>query len=248
MEFKLIGCDVLTREVCYCIARCPHAVSPVFLPKGEHNVPERLRERLQAEVDAVAAGEVAYDAVLLGYGLCGNATLGLTARTCPLVIPRAHDCTTLFLGSKAAFIEHFGDNPSQCWASVGYSERGDSILSDASTREHLAGAGSYEALAEQYGEENARYLMDALSTQHGSNEIVLLDVPETRVPEVLERIRREAEATGLQVRTLTGSIRLIEKLLSGDWPSGEFLVVPPGQRVAGVYDMDQVITAEPASD
>ena len=93
-----------------------------------------LRALLQAQIDAVAAGNVEYDAVLLGYGLCGNSTLGLEARRFPLVIPRAHDCTTLFLGSKEAFQEHFGPNPSQTWASVGWSRRARAARSTASGR------------------------------------------------------------------------------------------------------------------
>jgi len=245
MNFKLLACDVLTREVCYCVARCPHTVSPLFLPKGEHNEPDRLRSRLQNEIDAVTPEGIAYDAVLLAYGLCGNAVVGLVARDVPLVIPRAHDCTTLFLGSKAAFQEHFGDNPSQCWASVGYAERGDTLISDPSTREHLGVAQSYEDLVAQYGEENARYLMDALRIEHGSDSIYLIDVPETHIAHLVERIRQGAVGECLSVVEIAGNLRLVEGLLAGGWPEDEYLVVAPGHRVSGVYDLDDVIAAEP---
>ena len=46
-----------------------------------------------------------YDAILLGYGLCGNGTRGLkTART-PLVMMRGHDCISFLLGSGERFRE-----------------------------------------------------------------------------------------------------------------------------------------------
>lgn len=246
MYYKLLACDVLTRELAYCIARSPHTVSAVFAPKGEHNVPDRLRALLQAQIDAAADEDTTYDAVLLAYGLCGNAISGLTARKYPLVVPRAHDCTALFLGSKEAFREHFGDNPSRGWTSVGYSERGDSIISDSRTRDYLAGGQSYEELIAQYGEENALYFMEMLAPKHESDELLLLDVPETRVPAVVERIRGQAEAAGLRIRELPGSIRLIDMLVSGDWREEDFLVVPPGHKIAALYDLDRVVAAAPA--
>lgn len=245
MFYYVIACDVLTREVCWCAARTPHTLDISFTAKGEHNTPAKLRELLQSKIDAAAASPVAYDAVLLVYGLCGNATVGLTARDCPLVTPRAHDCTTLFLGSKEAFREHFGANPSQAWTSVGYAERGDAILSDGDARTFAQGGLSFAELSAQYGEENARYLIEALSAGHDSAEIPFLDVPESHVPEIVSRIRAHISAAGKTMRTLPGHIRLIEKLLSGDWPDADFLVVPPGARIEGVYDHEQVMRAVP---
>lgn len=244
MIFKLLACEVLTREVCHCIARSPHTFCPVFTKKGEHNVPGRLLKHLQSEIDNTAFDETKYDAILLAYGLCGNATAGLTARDCPLVIPRAHDCTTLFLGSKEAFATHFGDNPSQTWASVGYFERG-ATLSDDSTRQFLGMGQSYKSLVETYGEENAKYLWESMRTEHGSDSIYFIDVPESRHEDRLEQIRKTAAEDNKKLKTIEGSIRLMDKLLSGDWNEDEFLVIPPGHCLKPTYDMDQVFTAEP---
>ena len=244
MRFRLFACDVITREACLCIARCPHTVDPVFTPKGEHNVPGRLRELLQAQIDAAAAGETEYDAILLGYGLCGNATLGLVARRFPLVIPRAHDCTTLFLGSKDAFREHFSGNPSQPWASTGYAEHGGAPVSEGSTRDWLGH--DYASLVATYGEENARYILETMHVTHDQDAIWYIDVPETRGGGEIEAlIRREAEGAGKAFRLIPGSLRLIEGLLAGSWSDTEYLVVPPGHKVQGIYDMDEVLRAVP---
>ncbi len=249
MKFKLISCEVLTREVAYCIMHSPNMISPVFTAKGDHNAPGRLREKIQGFIDAVEEEEEEpYNAVLLGFGLCGNATMGLRARSLPLVIPRAHDCTTLFLGSKDAFREHFAHNPSQSWASVGYSERGSQLLSDSRTRMGM-GTGTnqtWEELVETYGEENAEYLLEALQPNHGSSELLFLDVPETRVEALKARIREEADNAGLEYRELVGSIRLIDGLLAGDWSEEDYLIIPPGQQLDAVYDLDEVMRAKPA--
>ncbi len=98
MRLKCLSCEALARMVYLCAAQSPHLVDVEMFKLGLHNRPGDLRERLQAAVDAVPAGE--YDAIVLGYGVCGQATVGLAARHTPLVIPRAHDCITLYLGDR----------------------------------------------------------------------------------------------------------------------------------------------------
>ena len=55
--------------------------------------------------------------------MCGTATVGLTARHAPLVLPRAHDCITLYLGSRQRYNEEFMRHPGTYWYSVDYMER-----------------------------------------------------------------------------------------------------------------------------
>src|SRR5271169_4196374 len=110
MRLKLISCEVFTRELCDTAARSVHQVDLAFLPKGLHDIGcAGMLSRLQAAVDAVEAPQ--YDAILLGYGLCNNGIAGLTARTLPIVVPRAHDCMTLFFGSRDRYEDYFRKNP-----------------------------------------------------------------------------------------------------------------------------------------
>ncbi len=41
---------------------------------------------------------------------------------------------------------------------------------------------------------------------------------------------------------LAGDMRLVRKLVHGEWEPEEFLVVQPGRKIAGVYDWDRVVT------
>jgi hypothetical protein len=77
--------------------------------RGLHNEPADLRGKLQARIDALSGPP--YDAIVMGYGLCGQASAGLIARGVPLVIPRAHDCITLFLGSRKRYQYQFENFP-----------------------------------------------------------------------------------------------------------------------------------------
>lgn len=244
MHFKVLACDVLTREVCWCAARCPHTLSLEFSPKGEHNVPARLQQRLQACIDVPPPEETPYDAILLAYGLCGNAVRGLKApESCPLVIPRAHDCTTLFLGSRAAYEEHFGANPSQMWTAIGYSERGSSMLSDSDMRLFFPEGISLAELIEKYGEENAQYLMDTLMKVPDYPDIPFLEITETHIPEIADSIRAHVEGLGKALRPIQGNIRLLQGLFAGNWSEEEYLIVPPGSLIEGVYDSCEVMRA-----
>lgn len=89
MLLKLIACNVFMREACWCIARSPHVIDVDFFELGEHMQPTRLKAALQAKIDEASRSAKNYDAILLLYGLCGNAAVGLQARSIRLVIPRA---------------------------------------------------------------------------------------------------------------------------------------------------------------
>ena len=163
MIFKMIACEVFSREVCLCAATSPHRVDIEFTDKGAHEKSEGLRALIQSKIDAAESGSIAYDAILLGFGLCGNSVLGLRASGTRMDIPRAHDCCTIFLGSRLEFEKHFKDNPSLPFSSTGYMERGGSSLHEASIGIIPGMVDSYQKYVERYGEENAKYIMETLT-------------------------------------------------------------------------------------
>ena len=95
---KVIACEIAFREISFLAAQSRHAIDVEFVTQGLHDHPNQGREEVQRRIDAVPAGK--YNAILLGYGLCGNIIRDLTTPHTPLVIPRAHDCITFFLGSR----------------------------------------------------------------------------------------------------------------------------------------------------
>lgn len=245
MRLKIIACNVFTREICHCIARSPHVTDVEFTELGEHVNSAGLRQTIQERVDAAERSGKGYSAIALAFGLCGNSIVGLTARQTPLVIPRAHDCCTILLGSKHKFQEHFADNPSMPFSSNGYLDRGEYYLrveEEGQTSLHFGDA--YLALVEQYGEENAKYVWEAMHPPglHG-NRAVFIENPETAPLGHAARFREKAEADGKEFVLLQGSLAILQKLAFGEWDAETFLTVHPGETVKGVYDWSEVIRA-----
>lgn len=236
MKFKLICCNVLMRNVCLAIAKTPHIVDPEFTELGAHENSNSLRMLIQRKIDETEGQK--YDAILLGYGLCGNSTAGLIARSIPLVIPKAHDCCTLFLGSRERFAEYFGDNLSSQWSSEGYMERCGSYLRDTDTGRLLGLDKEYEEYVALYGEDNARYIWETLHPRDRSGELVYIETPGLEHLGYLDEVKKKAEEEGKRVKRIQGDMRLIEGLLKGEWDEKEFLIVPPGRRIKALYGYD----------
>jgi hypothetical protein len=247
MRLKLLSCEIFFREFCACAARSPHTVDVEFLPKGLHDIgTEGMLERLQAALDQVDQHE--YDAILLGYGLCNNGIAGLSARLKPLVVPRAHDCITLFLGSRTRYLDYFRDHPGVYFMTTGWIERGDASgeLSQLALGKKLRLLQTYEELVARYGEDNARYLQQELgnlSKHYRQYTFIETGVePDERFE---QHTRQEAAARGWAFEKVRGDMSLMERFINGQWDDGEFLVVPPGFRIVARYD-EGIIDAEPA--
>ena len=163
MRLKLISCEVMYREMCSAVAQSEHAVDVEFLPRDIHDCAGVMRSRLQELIDAVDVQK--YDAILLGYGLCGNGVTGLEARTLPIVIPRAHDCITLFLGSRQRYMDYFNANPGVYFKTSGWIERGavKGDLTQLTIQRKTGMDSTYAELVEKYG---AQILKIVSTSQH----------------------------------------------------------------------------------
>jgi hypothetical protein len=239
MRLKLIGCGLLLRELSAAIVHSPHLIDAQYMPAGLHDKGARsMRRALQEEIDAV--GAAGYDAVVLGYALCGMGLAGLKAPAIPLVIPRAHDCITLLMGSRAKYSDYFQANSGAYFRSVGWTERADQM------HEQLSATGlsvDRDALIARYGEDAGQYLYEEATRYRRSySKLTYIRTGSPFDDAMAEKARSEAGEHGWVFEDLAGTITLFHRLLSGDW-NDDFLVVPPGHAIAATQD-EEIVRAD----
>lgn len=244
MRLYVISCEVFCREFRTFAASSKHLIDMAFQPFGLHDTPETLRAHLQEAIDAVPAGK--YDYILIGYGLCCRGTAELTARHTPLVLVRAHDCITFFLGSKERYQQEFIAHPGTYYYSSGWVERKEGRMEQGHVRflKSEQRQARYAEYVEKYGDDNARYLID-LETQwlNHYTRAAFIDLGIGDAETYRAFVHGVAKEQGWAYEEMAGDTRLIERFLEGDWPPDQFLILQPGQRVAETYDA-RIIGAE----
>lgn len=241
-RYKLISCEIMYREVCLCVAKSPNIIDVTFMPKGLHDIGEsKMREKLQHEIDKTDTNK--YSAILLCYGLCNNGVRNLCAKI-PIVIPRAHDCITLLLGSKKRYKEYFDDNPGTFFKSSGWIERdANPSDTDESVINQLGIDKSYDEYIELYGEENADYLAEILGNWTANyQKVAYIDTGTGKIDLDKMISKKFADDQKWRYEELQGDIRLIAQLIDGEWDPEDFLVVPPDKKIEPSHD-DSIITS-----
>ena len=251
MFLKVLACEIAFREICHCAACSPNIIEPEFLPQGYHDIPKTGLVEIQKRIDAVPAGK--FDAILLGYGLCSNIITGLTTTHTPLVIPRAHDCITFFLGSKERYRAFFNAHPGTYYYTSGWLEcvrrRGEASLQQGTTfmpsNVQAAADATYRQWVEKYGEEQANYLRETMGNWAATyNHGTLIDFDFTRPLKLREQVQAICARQGWQYEEAAGDLGLFQRWLDGQWDPQDFLVVPPRHKVVTTFD-DGIIGAEP---
>jgi len=235
MRFKVITCDIMRKELEEVTQNCPHQLEIHYLTReGYHNGPDRSRPLLQAAIDEVPEG---YDAILLGFAFCNRLLDGVRAGHTQLVIPRAHDCITFFMGSRERYQEHFLSHPGTYYYTSGWLERRDgSRLSQGQSENIGLGSQSYGELVAQYGEDNAQYLIEFFGgwKQHYTQG-VLIHFPFAEALHLREQVQAICRENGWQYGEIPGDLSLLRRWVNGEWDK-DFLIVSPGQCIKATHD------------
>lgn len=206
----MIACATVIEEM---LGWLPADVTHEVLDFGLHLRPEKLREVLQAKIDE-ASSEA--DVLLLGYGLCSMAVVGLQARSAHLVIPRVDDCIAIFLGSCAAYKKQAKQEPGTYYLTKGWIEVGDTPFDE------------HKILVERYGEQKARRMTGLMLKNY--RRLAFINTGQYDIERFREYAQKTAETFDLRFEEIDGSPVLMQKMVNGPWDD-EFLVVAPGETV-----------------
>ncbi len=191
----------------------PPGVPHEVLDFGLHLTPPALRARLQATIDAASA---AADTVILGYGLCSMAVVGLQATRCTLVVPRVDDCIAIFLGSRSIYRTQANREPGTYYLTKGWIEVNDTPLAE------------HARLVERYGPRQADRMIRLLLKNY--TRIALINTGQYEQQHYREVARLMADRFGLRYEEIPGSTALIKKMIYGPW-DGDFVVARPGATI-----------------
>jgi hypothetical protein len=207
---RVIACATVIEEMRPLL---PEDVTSDVLDFGLHLRPGELKKALQAKIDE-ASGQA--DVLLLGYGLCSMAVVGLQAATAHLVIPRVDDCIAIFLGSCDAYKEQARKEPGTYYLTKGWIEVGDSPFSE------------YQRLVERFGEAKADRMMHLMLKNY--TRLGFINTGQYEIERYRDYARMTAEKFNLRFEELDGSPALVKKLVFGPWDD-EFMVAEPGQTI-----------------
>jgi len=240
-HFKVLACKIFQRELAQVTPMCPNVLDITFMRQDLHIAPKLLREALQKEIDLIESGEDLHtnergfektEAILLGYGLCSNALVGIKSSRLPLVIPRAHDCITHLMGSKEKYAEYFERVTGSFYYSRGWVDLGLDIGQADLDRKRSEYMERFDG-----DEDTVEYLleMDREMLKH-YRYVTYINWPgipnEIGLAEVLKR----AKESNLELLQYEGSNRLMMDFVNGNWNEEDFLILQPGETLQPSYD------------
>jgi hypothetical protein len=207
---RVIACATVIEEM---LPFLPEDMPYEVLDFGLHLWPEKLKLALQEKVNEASQDA---DVLLLGYGLCSMAIVGLKATSATLVIPRVDDCIGIFLGSCEAYKAQAKKEPGTYYLTKGWIEVGDNLFEQ------------HKMMVEKIGEEKAQRITQLMLKNY--KRLGFINTGQLEIERYRTYARDKAKEFGLRFEEIEGSSALVKKMIHGPW-NGEFLVVLPGQTI-----------------
>jgi Protein of unknown function (DUF1638) len=204
----VMACATVIEEM---LPLLPEGMHHQIFDFGLHVYPDKLRRTLQEAIDAVSGQ---YDTIILGYGMCSQAIVGIRANGCRLVVPRVDDCIAIFLGSRKAYTTQSRAEPGTYYLTKGWIEVGDTPFSE------------YERSVQRHGKERAERIYKLMLGNY--KRLALINTGQYELERYREYAQRTAEKFGLRYEEIEGSDVLVKKMLLGPWDE-EFVVLAPGE-------------------
>lgn len=213
MSTIALACETIKDEIKLCAEKVGSRIPIHWIKSGLHNSPERLRHYLQAEITAAEAGAPAQ--ILLLFGYCGNALLGLSSPRCPLVIPRVDDCISLLLGGNRRRHE-LNKKAMPYYLTKGWLRHENNLWHE------------YHFCLKKYGPKQTREVYQLMLGRY--KNLCVIQTGAYELEDILPQTRDLAASLQLQHQIIDGALELIEKALLKQWDD-DFAIIEAGSTV-----------------
>jgi hypothetical protein len=224
LPIALLICDVFEAELALVTGDARHIVEQRVFEIGLHDRPDLMRGVLQQAITEIdQRDDIA--AIVLLYGLCGCGTAGLHAGRHPLVIPRAHDCRAIFLGSKEEFARRAEVCPGCYYYTPGWN-----------LARRVPGPERVEALKESLGKqfdpEDVEFLLESEQEMWKSYDTAtFIDLGTAAAEREAAYTQDCATALGWKYEYIEGDPALLRDLIWGPWDADRYQIILPGQKL-----------------
>ena len=213
-KLVLVACRVMEPEL-EAAGGNAHSVEIRYLDQGLHRTPQNMAAAIQEQIDQAAAHA---SRIVVGYGLCSNGIVGVTARQQGLYLPHCHDCIAFFMGSHRAYLKAFEARPGTYYLTPGWvAEKKDPLgIID-------------EDYTQRLGRKTALWVMEE-ELKHYTH-ITLINTGAGNIESLRERAKENARVLNKHYEEIQGSLDFFKKLIRGPYASGDFLFLKPGHKI-----------------
>jgi hypothetical protein len=211
MSAIIVACNTIADELNLAIktTRVTHPV--LWVDSKLHTKPEKLKEEIQKAISRISNVET----IILAFGFCGNALIGIKSDHARLIFPRTEDCISLLLGSEEKR-RALAKETCSYFLTRGWLESENNL------------ADEYAYCVKKFGPQRAlRVMRDILKNY---KHLTLIDTGAYDVTRLRSRTEELATTLGLCHKVVEGSQRLFHKLLTGPWDE-EFVILEPGEEI-----------------
>ena len=212
LNASIIACKTLENEINKAVEALGIDYPVYWIDSGLHNYPEKLKEQLQENIDQIKTS----DYIIMLFGLCGNALLGISSKTSTLVIPKVDDCISMFLGGNEQRRKLENDYKAY-YLTKGWLTYENNIWNE------------YQHSIEKYGRERTRSLFQIMLKHY--THLVVIDTGAYDTESFLKETKKIADELNLTHKLIPGDLALLYRALEGKWDHN-FALIEPGQKIS----------------
>lgn len=209
---KIIACASVIEEM---LPFLPAHIEYKEVESGLHLNADKLRNSIQALIDD-SSDE--FENIVLGFGLCSMAAVGLKSSRSRLIIPRVDDCIGLFLGSQDSYKKQLEKEHGTYFLSKGWIDAGVTLIEE------------FKQVEERMGKEAANVVRERMLK--GYTRLAFINMGHKNQGKYRDFSKKAAAELGLRFDEIKGTDLLVKKMIFGPWDENNFIIIQPGKKIS----------------